>query len=476
MLIVMKFGGTSVGSAERIRSAAQLAIQSAEQGHKVVVVTSAMSGVTNTLIAAAQAASTGHWDTATRRELFDRHAAAAEAITSGDPVRRAAIIEELERRLDRFEKLCFGLSMVHELTPRLLDAISATGEMLAAPLVAAAIQARGRASAPVDATELVVTTDQFGGAEPLMEPTARRMAARIGPMIDGGTIPVVTGFIGATEDGVLTTLGRGGSDYSASIVGAAIDADEVWIWTDVDGVMTANPSEVPEARTLGEISYSEASELAYYGAKVLHYKTILPAFRKRIPVRILNSFNPAHPGTRVTVEGDVSTPGVKAVTSIRSVSLIAISGTGMQGIPGIVAKAFQVVADQQANVLVISQASSENNICFVISAADAPRVVRALHAALDLELVRGHIDEIADQPVAVVAAIGDLMRGTPGIAATVFGALGAAGINVIAISQGSSERNISLVVAESDATPAVCALHHAFHLERLVETAKADTA
>ena len=201
----------------------------------------------------------------------------------------------------------------------------------------------------------------------------------------------MTGFIGATADGVLTTLGRGGSDYSASIVGAALDADEVWIWTDVDGVMTANPSEVPDARTLPEISYSEASELAYYGAKVLHYKTILPAFRQRIPVRILNSFNPTHPGTRVSVEGDPSAPGVKAVTSIRGVSLIAISGTGMQGIPGIVAKAFDVVAEQQSNVLMISQASSENNICFVISAAEAPRVVQgAARGARDRADARPH--------------------------------------------------------------------------------------
>mgnify|MGYP003337145878 CR=1 FL=1 len=208
-----------------------------------------------------------------------------------------------------------------------------------------------------------------------MDETRVKTRARLDPMIAAGEIPVITGFIGATADGVLTTLGRGGSDYSASIIGAALDADEIWIWTDVDGVMTANPSEVPEARTLAEISYSEASELAYYGAKVLHYKTILPAFRQRIPVRILNSFNPTHPGTRVTVEGHPSATGVKAVTSIRGVSLIALSGTGMQGIPGIVAKAFDVVASEQANVLMISQASSENNICFVINSSEAVRVL-----------------------------------------------------------------------------------------------------
>jgi bifunctional aspartokinase / homoserine dehydrogenase 1 len=466
MLIVMKFGGTSVGSAERIVEAARLAVDTAGKGHQVVIVTSAMSKVTDSLVDAAQTASRGQWDPAVRQLLFDRHRQAADALTIGNVADRNQVLAQIDAQLERFEKLCFGLSMVHELTPRLLDAISGTGELLAAPLVAAAIRAAGRSSSPVSATDVIVTTEQFGGAEPIADATEAKTAGRLRPLIDRGEIPVVTGFIGATADGVLTTLGRGGSDYSASILGAALNADEIWIWTDVNGVMTAHPGEVPEARSMAEISYSEASELAYYGAKVLHYKTILPAFRKRIPVRILNSFNPSHPGTRVSVEGDTSTPGVKAVTSIRKVSLIAISGTGMQGIPGIVAKAFDVVAEQQANVLMISQASSENNICFVISSLEAPRVVRALRTALDVELMRGHIEEITDQPVAVVAAIGDRMRGTPGIAATVFGALGSVGINVIAISQGSSERNISLVVGEDDAAAAVRALHRAFALDR----------
>ena len=467
MLIVMKFGGTSVGSAERISQAAQLAVDTAARGHQVVVVTSAMSKVTDTLIGAARQASTGTWDPSLRQELFERHKAVADAIIGTDKTRHAAVLDAITTRLDRFEKLCFGLSMVHELTPRLLDAISGMGEMLAAPLLSAAIAARGRSSEAVDATDVIVTTDLFGGAEPLIDETRAKAGGRLKPMIAAGSIPVVTGFIAATQDGVMTTLGRGGSDYSASIIGAALDASEVWIWTDVDGVMTANPSEVPEARTLAEISYSEASELAYYGAKVLHYKTILPAFRQRIPVRILNSFNPSHPGTRVTVEGDPSASGVKAVTSIRGVILVAINGTGMQGIPGIVAKTFDTVAAQQANVLMISQASSENNICFVLSAAEAPRVVSELKAVLEVELMRGHIEEItAEQQVAIVAAIGDRMRGTPGIAATVFGALGKAGINVIAISQGSSERNISLVVTEQDAADAVRAIHRAFQLDQ----------
>ena len=273
--------------------------------------------------------------------------------------------------------------------------------------------------------------------------------------------------MGATIDGVLTTLGRGGTDYSASLLGASLDADEVWIWTDVNGVMTANPADVPQARSLPELSYSEASELAYFGAKVLHYKTILPCYRKEIPVRILNSFEPDHPGTRVTVVGDASARGVKAVTSFRNVVLVAISGSALQGIPAIAAKAFDVVADQQADLLMISQASAENNLCFVIKAEEAPRVMKALRAALEFELERGYIDEITeDGSVAVVAAVGDRMHGQTGVAAKVFSALGHAEINVIAISQGSSERNISLAVTAHDAPAAVRAIHQAFDLER----------
>src|SRR5262245_17785135 len=266
MLIVMKFGGTSVGSVERIAQAADLAVSNAKQGHRVVVVTSAMSGVTNQLISTAQSAAQGNWQPIVRDNLFERHKAVADQLMKDDQIGRKAVLEAVARGLDQFEKLCFGLSMVHELTPRLLDVISGTGERLCAPLLSGAIARGGIATVAVEATELIVTNDQFGSAEPLMDKTRAKSRARLLPLIEGGEIPVVTGFSGATEDGVLTTLGRGGSDYSASILGAALDADEIWIWTDVDGVMTSNPTAVPEARTMREISYSEASELAYYGA------------------------------------------------------------------------------------------------------------------------------------------------------------------------------------------------------------------
>jgi len=467
MLIVMKFGGTSVGSAERIAQAADLALAGVREGHQVVVVTSAMSGITNQLIAAARNASGGNWQPAVRDNFYERHKSVADQLIGENGETRQAALDRIRQRLDQFEKLCFGLSMVHELTPRLLDFISGTGEMLCAPLLAGAISARGGRAEAVEATELIVTTDQYGSAEPIMDKTRPKTRERLGPLIERGIIPVVTGFIGANEEGVLTTLGRGGSDYSASILGAALDADEVWIWTDVNGVMTANPSEVPEARTMREISYSEASELAYYGAKVLHHKTILPAFKQNIPVRILNSFDPEDPGTRVSSAGRPSSRGVKAVTSIRNVSLVTISGKGMQGIPGIAAKTFATVAAQRANILMISQASSENNICFVVNSSEAPGVIKALNSTLEYDIFQGHIEEInADDSIAVVAAVGDRMKGTPGIAGKVFGSLGEAGVNVIAISQGSSERNISLIVSADEAAAAVRAIHRAFELDR----------
>ncbi|HKQ77121.1 MAG TPA: aspartate kinase [Blastocatellia bacterium] len=467
MLIVMKFGGTSVGSAERIAQAADLAVKSAREGHKVVVVTSAMGGVTNKLISAAQNAVGGYYHKTVSDDLHEPHRQAIHMLTPNDAARRREAIEALRQRIERFETLCKGLTMVRELTPRTLDAISGLGEMLCAPILSCAIAERGMASRSIDATELIVTDDQFGQAEPLMNETRQQTRDRLTPMIEQGEIPVITGFIAATKEGVQTTLGRGGSDYTASIIGAALDAEEVWIWTDVDGVMTANPGEVPEARTMREISYSEASELAYYGAKVLHHKTILPVYKQGIPIRILNSFNPENSGTRISVEGHPSTRGVKAVTSIRQVSLITISGKGMQGIPGIAAKALAAVALERANVLMISQASSENNICFVVNSSDAARVVKSLRSALEFDLMLGHIEDIsAYDSISVVAVVGDRMQGAPGIAGKVFAALGDAGVNVIAISQGSSERNISLIVAAQEAAEAVRAIHRAFELNK----------
>jgi aspartate kinase len=286
------------------------------------------------------------------------------------------------------------------------------------------------------------------------------------PLLQSGVVPVVTGFIGATVEGVPTTLGRGGSDYSGAIIGAALHADEIQIWTDVNGVMTADPRIVPNARSLHQLSYEEVAELAYYGAKVLHPKTVTPAIEKKIPVRVLNTFEPSHPGTLIVEKTQAEARGtVKAITAIRAMNLITIAGRGMMGVPGIAARTFGAVARTGANVLMISQSSSEQSICFVVPESSAGEVIAALREEFRRELERHYIDAIHGMShINIVAVVGSGMRGTPGLAARVFTAVSQAGINVIAIAQGSSEANISLVVIDADVTPALRAIHDIFEL------------
>jgi aspartate kinase len=330
-----------------------------------------------------------------------------------------------------------------------------------ARIVAARLIDQGVPARAVDATEIVITDRRFQQAAPLMDATRTRVRAHLDPLLNEGLVPIVTGFIGATEDGVTTTLGRGGSDYSASILGAALDAKEVWTWTDVDGVLTTDPRIVSDARVIPELSYSEVGELAYFGAKVLHPKTIRPVIEQGIPLWVKNTFNPTCPGTRIIAQPK-STPGtVKAVTVIKGLSMVTVEGRGMMGVPGIAARTFAAVASQGANVLMISQASSEQSICFVIPTADVPPVIHALEESLALELARRDIDRVwSMDDVVIVSAVGAGMRGTPGVAAGLFNALAAQGINVIAIAQGSSECSISLVVDTEQATAAVQQIHH----------------
>jgi len=341
-----------------------------------------------------------------------------------------------------------------------MDAISSLGERMNARIVAARLRQMGLRSEAVDATELIVTDRRFQQATPLMDLTRARTQARLLPLLEVGVVPVVTGFMGATEDGITTTLGRGGSDYSAAILGVALDADEVWTWTDVDGVLTTDPRIVPDARVIPVLSYSEVAELAYFGAKILHPKTISPVVERGIPLWVKNTFNPTCLGTRIVREPE-STPGtVKAVSAIKGLSMVNVEGRGMMGVPGIAARTFSAVASQSASVLMISQASSEQSICFVIPTETAAGVIAAIEEEMALELSRRDIDRVwAMDDVVIVTAIGAGMRGTPGVAARLFGALAQKQINVIAIAQGSSECSISLVVAADQATEAVRQLH-----------------
>src|SRR5246127_579748 len=366
-----------------------------------------------------------------------------------DAATRKKLAQRMEDILGEATRLCEGTALLRELTPRTLDLVSSLGERLSAPMVAAAISAFGTPSEPIEATELIVTDGFYGGAEPIIELTRQRCEARLRPLLQKGVVPVITGFIGASQDGALTTLGRGGSDYSATILSAALLADEAIIWTDVEGVLTADPRLVPEARTIPEISYREAAELAYFGAKVLHPKTLNPVVQAAIPVWIRNSFEPERLGTKITPRGRSIGGGVKALTAIRDVTLISLGGPGIVGLPDVVGRTFSTTAEVRANVLLISQSSSQNDICFIVASLDAQRTVEALRKEFAQDLAHHKVEHITvDSNIAIVAVVGENMRGTPGIAGRTFNALGRENVNLIAIAQGSSESNISFVIDE----------------------------
>jgi len=466
-MLILKFGGTSVGNTQAFTQVTEIVSRARARDNHVVVVTSAMKGVTNTLISAAQAAAAGDEQPyrEARSDLLLKHQLVAGQLIA-DGVERAAYGRLIDDQLRSFERLCHSIYVLGELTMRGLDVVSGLGERMSAPLLAAVLRASGIDAEWIDAAELIITDDHFGNASPLMEATCARTQARLRPLLDAGKVAVVTGFVGATATGIATTLGRGGSDYSAAILGACLGASEVQIWTDVNGILTTDPRIVPEVRTLPELSYIEAAELAYYGAKVLHPKTILPAIEAKIPIRVANTFDPDGPSTLILPEAEVE-GSVKAITAIHDLTLVNVEGRGMIGVPGIAARTFRAVANVGANVLMISQASSEQSICFSVPENNTESVVAALKKELELELQRHFIDRVRVQNnIVIIAVVGAGMRGTPGIAGRIFSALGAAGINVIALAQGSSEVNISLVVSEADAAEAVRRIHAAFFTEK----------
>ena len=465
MTLVMKFGGTSVGSAAALKQTAELVRMGTAAWARVVVVASAMGTkpvkVTDLLLNGARSALAGDNQTYLQvaEELRRVHYEVIDALLEPEGERQAVLVDNA-RFIDRFAALCQSVLVLGELTPRALDAISGMGEQMSVRILAAYLRQLGFAAVAVDATELIRTDSVFQSATPNMAETTRLSQARLGAILAQGGLPVVTGFIGANATGVMTTLGRGGSDFSAAVLGQALPAGEVWIWTDVDGVMSADPRLVPEARTIPELTNREVSELAYYGAKVLHPKTIRPVVENGIPLRIKNTFNPDHPGTLIVADRTNGRGRIKAVTAIPDLALVTLEGKGMLGVPGIAARTFGAVARSQANVLLITQASSEQSICFSVPRAAAESVIASLEAEFGRELQRRDIDHIwALQPVGIVTVVGAGMRGTPGIAGRIFSVLGDHHINVIAIAQGSSECSISLVVDAADVPQAVRQLH-----------------
>jgi len=459
----MKFGGTSVGSLEAMSQVVEITKQAIQTWPRLVVVTSALSGVTNLLLNSANAAVDGDTQIYTQAvfQLRQKHFEIADGLIT-NLARRDQVKQEINHLISEFSNLCHAISVLGEATPRAMDAVAALGERMSVRLLAAAIESGGQAAQFVEASQLIVTDRQFQSAHPQMDASRQKMQSVLNPLMDKGVVAVVTGFMAATEDGIITTLGRGGSDYSAALVGALLPSQEVWIWTDVDGVMSADPRLVTEAHTIPTLSYREVAELAYYGAKVLHPLTIRPVVEAGIGLRVLNTFNPANPGTEIVGEMQTNSGKIiKAVTAIKDLRLITVDGRGMLGVPGVAARTFSTVAATGTSVPLISQASSEQSICFAVPSESAEEVVRALQHTFAREIERRDIDRIwATHNVATITVVGSGMSSTPGVAGQVFSALGKNKVNVIAIAQGSSEVSISLMVTEEDLKSAVCTLHN----------------
>jgi bifunctional aspartokinase / homoserine dehydrogenase 1 len=465
-LRIMKFGGSSVADAASISTVIEIIASAARSSHLVVVV-SAMSGVTNQLIEAAKLSEAGHQSSAA--EILERLRAQHQNVTHSlirSPLKRGHLIGQMQDLLDCGERLCRETSLLRKLTPRTKDSISSLGERLCAPLVAAALSERGVPSEAVEATELIITDACHGSAEPTMGPTQERCRVRLNSFLEAGTVPVVTGFIGVTPEGVLTTLGRGGSDYTATILGAALQAAEVVIWKEVDGILTADPYLVPGASTIPEISYREASELAHFGAKVLHPKTLRPLTSCGIPLSLRNTFAPDHPGTRITPMGSGNGHNAMAVTAMNDVTLITVEGPLVETRRELLEHTIAGIRAQRADVLFVSYSSSRNKICLVV----ASRVVQNITDELR-DLLTMHLGAEADQhlkltsAVAIVTIVGQSIPRIPGIIGRTFGALAREHIRMVA-PHHSSDCSISFLIAAEDAQLALAVVHQEIVLSK----------
>lgn len=465
-LLVMKFGGTSMGSASRIKVAAGISAARKAEG-PVVVVVSAMSKVTDLLLETLRKCEAGDRTAmdANLDQLAERHIAALRELVPS--TRQAEVTQAIESLVAEFRRIAGGMLMLGERPPRSVDEGVAVGERLSALLLSAHLESEGVPAVAVNAREVIVTDAVFGNATPIMDPTRERAAHVLGPLLAAGRLPVVTGFNGATADGRPTTLGRGGSDFSASILAAALDAAELWIWTDVDGIMSADPRLAPDAIVLPEVTYAEAAELAYNGAKVLHPRTLAPLVEKQIPVWSKNSFAPDKPGTRIIASADAA-KGPRAVTSMSNVSLVSLESASSE-IPGtrLLARATDAIAAAGAELLALTSSSYRQSFCFLVRKDELQRTVEALESTLSLEIAHGYIHPITvDEEVGLLAIVGEGMRGTPGLAGRIFTAISRDNVNIIAIAQGASELTIAIVVRRDGLEKAVRAVHSEFMAHR----------
>jgi aspartokinase/homoserine dehydrogenase 1 len=491
-MIVHKFGGTSVRDAQCFANVAGIVIEHQNKTNgaspgEIVVVVSAMSGVTNQLIAGARAAAEGK-DTVYREikaGLLSRHFDVVETLLTHSP-ERLEVGGLVEDRLHELERLYRSIAVLGELTARGRDAVASVGEQFAANILAAVLRERGVRAQAISATELIVTDDNFGTATPLMDHTRQRLQQRIKPLVERGAIPVITGYIAATERGVTTTLGRGGSDYTAAIVGVGLDADEVWIWSDVDGILTADPNLVLQARTLTELSYTEAAGLAYFGADVLHPKTIRPVTESGIPLRILNSFNPIHPGTLIVETPNPDRELLPAIISTTGLSLIAVGSQDDTWTLPMAARALQRLSEAGVDVLMFSQSFSEHSLNLVVREQDQAHCLNILSREFggDSPRERSHpspTGESLDRPplrklgdvcslgirekVATISVVGVPGWNENGIVPHTFAALGKHGTRVIAVAQAATEYSVSFCIPEEQVADTVSFLHRELGLE-----------
>lgn len=458
-MLVCKFGGTSVGSAERFASTTDIIATRLER--PLVVVVSAMSRTTSALIEGARAAADGRVELyqQTQDELESRHVATIETLLPHGP-EREGLIGAIRERLQNYGRLCASIATLGEFTMRGNDAVASVGEELSSRILAAVLRARGIAAEAISSTEIVETDDQYGGATPDMAATRRKANSRLLPLLAEGVVPVVTGYIGATPQGVTTTLGRGGSDYSAAILGAALDADTVEIWTDVNGILTADPKLVPEATILRELSYEEAAELAYFGADVLHPKTIAPLAERGIRLAILNSFCPDDPGTVVVPEPSEGRCIAPAIISTEGLSLIRLSGNGRGWTLHMASRALRRLAEAGVDVLMFSQSFTERSLNLLVRGSDEQHGLRLLSREFEHDARTGLLADIGThQQVASVSVVGMPKSRAAEVTSRAFAALGALRQRVIAVAQAATGGSISFILPDEDVARVVPYVH-----------------
>ncbi len=466
LMKVLKFGGSSVSKPERIKNVVNIIKEYYKRGEQFTVVFSAFGGVTDSLINMAKLAAKADESYLVEFDKFSqRHREAAESLISGEYLTN--VLATLSENEEVLKNLLHGILLLREASPRTMDYVLSFGERSSAFIISYAFQQNGINARFLDARKLIKTDKTFGAAKVDMDVSFSNIAQHYS---NNPEVQVVTGFISSDKGGLTTTLGRGGSDYTAALLAAGLDAELIEIWTDVDGVLTADPRKVQKAFTIPEMTYAEAMEMSHFGAKVIYPPTLQPALAKEIPLAIKNTFNPEFKGTLISQKAEKNGHLVRGISSIGDIALLTLQGSGLYGVPGIAARLFNSLAQAKINIILITQGSSESSISFAVKPNDARKAKKAVESEFAFELQRSSVEPIlVEKELAVIAIIGENMRYQPGIAGRLFQSLGKNGINCVAIAQGSSELNVSVVIPQVDEQKALNALHQGFFLSKTKE-------